>query len=64
MLNLKDKPYLNEKFKLPLFIPVQIIDNNVFASDLREMNKYILDEVTIIYSNSNVYTFSYLKCPL
>jgi hypothetical protein len=54
VLNLKDKPYLNEKFKLPLFIPVQIIDNNVLASDLREMNKYILDEVTIIYSNSNV----------
>lgn len=44
VVNWKDKPYLNEKFKLPIFIPVQIIDNNVFVSDLREMNKYILDE--------------------
>jgi GNAT superfamily N-acetyltransferase len=44
VINWKDKPYLNEKFKLPIFIPVQIIDNNVFASDLLEMNKYILDE--------------------
>lgn len=42
--NWKDKPYLNEKFKLPIFIPVQIIDDNIFTSDLQEMNKYILDE--------------------
>ena len=38
------KPYLNEKFKLPIFIPVQIIDNNIFEDDLQEMNKYIQDE--------------------
>jgi RimJ/RimL family protein N-acetyltransferase len=42
--NWTKKPYLNEKFKLPLFIPVQIIDNNIFSSDLLKMNKYILDE--------------------
>ena len=36
--------YLNHKFKLPIFIPVQIIDDNIFADDLQQMNKYILDE--------------------
>ena len=44
VVNWKDKPYLNEKFKLPLFIPVQIIDDNIFADDLQEIKKYILDE--------------------
>jgi GNAT superfamily N-acetyltransferase len=42
--NWRKKSYLNEKFKLPLFIPVQIIDNNIFADDLQEIKKYILDE--------------------
>jgi glucosamine-phosphate N-acetyltransferase len=42
--NWMEKPYLNEKFKLPIFIPVQIIDDNIFSSDLLEMNKYIKDE--------------------
>jgi RimJ/RimL family protein N-acetyltransferase len=42
--NWRKKPYLNEKFKLPIFIPVQIINDNIFADDLQQMNKYILDE--------------------
>jgi hypothetical protein len=44
IFNWREKIYLNEKFKLPIFIPVQIIEDNIFTDDLNEMNKYILDE--------------------
>jgi len=48
VFNWKDKPYLNEKFNLPIFIPVQIIYDNIFADDLQEMNKYILNDTIFL----------------
>ena len=58
VINWKQKPYLNEKFKLPIFIPVQIIENYInYYNDIEYMKKYlILDEDFIIKikSSSNI----------
>jgi glucosamine-phosphate N-acetyltransferase len=42
--NWKEKPYEGEKFKLPIFIPVQLIIDDNIKNDLYEMKKYVLDE--------------------
>jgi len=48
VINWRKKSDLNEKFKLPIFIPVQIIDDNIFTDDLQEMSKYILDDTIFL----------------
>jgi hypothetical protein len=40
----KSRSYGNEKFKLPLFVPLDMIHINDYNSDLVEMKKYLLDE--------------------
>lgn len=40
----KSRPYLNEKFKLPIFVPLDMIYINNYDSHLVEMKKYLLDE--------------------
>lgn len=42
--NWKTKPYENEKFKLPIFIPVQIIGTSRYINDINEMKNYVIDE--------------------
>ena len=36
--------YKNEKFKSPLFIPIQILNNNYFYNKLNDMKRYMIDE--------------------
>jgi hypothetical protein len=40
----KEKIYNNEKLKSPLFIPIQILNNNNYLNDLNSMRIYMKDE--------------------
>lgn len=42
--NCKKKNYFYKKYNLPIFLPVQIIDNNILVDDLYKINKYTIDE--------------------
>jgi glucosamine-phosphate N-acetyltransferase len=42
--NWKQKTYENEKFKLPIFIPLQIIGTSRYDNDINDMKKYINDQ--------------------
>ena len=41
--NWKDKYYQGEKFKNPIFIPIQMLNTNIYDKDLIEMKKYLID---------------------
>ena len=42
--NWKEKKYNNEKLKAPLFIPIQILNNNNYIDDLNKMRQYMENE--------------------
>jgi glucosamine-phosphate N-acetyltransferase len=44
----KNKPYLNEKFDIPLFVPIDMFVINNYENDLFHMKKYLIDETAFI----------------
>ena len=42
--NWKDKKYKDEKFKSPLFIPIQLLNNNQFIGDLNIIKIYLTNQ--------------------
>ena len=50
--NWKEKQYNNEKFKSPLFIPIQILQNNNYLNDFNNMKIY-MDNENIFFENYN-----------
>ncbi len=55
--NWKDKIYNNEKFKTPLFIPIQMLNTDKYNNEIGLFKKYLIDEVQFLnlFTNLNIY---------
>ena len=42
--NWKSKVYNNEKFKTPIFIPIQMLNTTKYNCDIELLKKYLIDE--------------------
>jgi glucosamine-phosphate N-acetyltransferase len=42
--NWKDKIYNNEKFKLPIFLPIQLFNTNKYDNDIKLLQQYLLED--------------------
>ena len=66
--NWKDKIYNNEKFKLPIFVPIQMFVSNKYNNDFELFKKYLINE-TEFFNNYNYlsnifnkkYKFNYME---